>query len=86
MGNSAWYIYIVRCSDNTLYTGIATDVEQRIQRHNSGTGAKYTKGRGPVTEIYREVADNRSQASKREYEIKQMTKKDKLSLAGHKTL
>lgn len=78
----AWYVYIVKCADGSLYTGIAKSVEDRIRQHNSGTGAKYTKGRGPVMELYREMAENRSLASKREYEIKQMTKKEKLSFIG----
>ncbi len=74
-----WTVYIVRCSDNTLYTGIAKDVTKRIKEHNSGNkiGAKYTRSRGPVTLVYTEDAETRSHASKRECEIKKMDKKSK---------
>lgn len=76
-----WFVYIVKCSDDTLYTGIAKDVESRISQHNQGKlGAKYTKSRRPVVEIYREAASDRSAASKREYQIKQLTRKQKLAL------
>ncbi|MFH0724830.1 MAG: GIY-YIG nuclease family protein [Pseudomonadota bacterium] len=68
-----WYVYIVRCNDGTLYTGITTDLEGRMVSHNSGKGgAKYTKARRPVVLVYAEGAESRSEASKREYRIKQM--------------
>ncbi|WP_027339746.1 GIY-YIG nuclease family protein [Halonatronum saccharophilum] len=74
------YIYIVECSDNTLYTGYTTDVKRRIEEHNAGIGAKYTRGRGPVKLRYSESFANRSLAQKREYKIKQLDRKDKLRL------
>lgn len=74
-------VYIVRCSDNTLYTGIATDVKRRIHEHNhSSKGAKYTKARRPVTLVYTQKFPNRSEASKREYAIKKMSKEKKLEM------
>ena len=83
--NSQWYIYIIRCADNTLYTGISNHLEKRIGSHNSGNGAKYTKGRGPVELIYKEKSQDKSTASKREAEIKKLTKKEKLKLIGLRT-
>ena len=75
-----WYIYILECSDSTLYTGIATDVNRRLLEHNSGKGAKYTRTRTPV--VLRAVfeAKNRSEASKEEYRIKKLSRKEKLKL------
>jgi putative endonuclease len=78
--NIPWFIYIIRCADNTLYTGISNHLEKRIASHNSGNGAKYTKGRGPVKLVYKEKSTNKSSASKREAEIKKLTKKEKLKL------
>ena len=77
-----YYVYIVQCADETLYTGIATDLERRIDEHNhSDKGAKYTRARRPVTLVYHETFENRSAASKREYEIKKrMSREDKLLL------
>ena len=77
-----YHVYIVECADNTLYTGIATDLERRIEEHNSSEkGAKYTRTRRPVTLVYSEEHPGRSSASKREYEIKKkMNKKQKLKL------
>ena len=63
---STWYLYILRCRDGTLYTGITTDVEKRFEAHCSGKGAKYTRGRGPLELVYRETCQNHSQALKRE--------------------
>ncbi len=75
----SWFIYILRCSDNSLYTGITKDIEKRIKEHNSGnkTGAKYTRSRAPVTLVYTENVETRSHATKRELEIKKMSKKSK---------
>jgi putative endonuclease len=77
-----YYVYIVRCVDKTLYTGIATQLERRIEEHNSSTkGAKYTKARRPVELVYHESYNDRSSASKREYEIKKkMSRAEKLKL------
>jgi len=77
-----YYVYIVKCADDTLYTGIATQLDRRIEEHNgSEKGAKYTRVRRPVELVYSEEYSDRSSASKREYEIKKkMTRKDKLAL------
>ncbi len=75
-----WYVYILECADTTYYTGITTDIERRIAEHAAGTGAKYTKGRGPLTLIYQEEHVDRSSASKREIEIKALSKAQKLVL------
>ena len=81
-----WFVYIVRCADDTLYTGITKDVARRVEEHNSSRllAANYTRARRPVTLVYREAVDTRSAAASREYEIKQMTKqaKDALLKAG----
>ncbi|WP_204180378.1 MULTISPECIES: GIY-YIG nuclease family protein [unclassified Staphylococcus] len=74
------YIYIVRCKDGSLYTGYAKDIEQRIAKHNSGQGAKYTKIRRPVELVYQEMFNTKSEALKREYEIKTFTREKKLQL------
>ena len=75
---------MVRCSDNSLYTGIARDVARRMIEHNTNDllAARYTRARRPVMLVYQEKHDTRSAASKREYEIKQMGKKEKLMLIG----
>ena len=76
-----WYVYMVECVDNTLYTGITTDIDRRISEHNSiGLGAKYTRSRQPVELVYLESCESRSIASKREYAIKKLKKKEKLFL------
>ncbi len=74
-----WFVYIVRCADDTLHTGMAKDVERRIEEHNSSDAlaASYTRARRPVALAYREPADTRSAALKREYEIKQLTRQEK---------
>lgn len=74
------YVYIVMCSDNTLYTGYTVDVDKRIIAHNNGTGAKYTRARLPVELKYIEMFDSKSDAMKREYEIKQLSRSEKLKL------
>lgn len=77
---NTWYIYILECSDGTLYTGITTDVNRRLLEHNSGKGAKYTKTRRPVVLKALFEARNRSEASKEEYRIKQLSRTEKLKL------
>lgn len=77
-----WHVYIVRCSDGSLYTGIARDVEARVAQHNSGSGARYTRSRLPVELVYREPAADRSAALKREYAIKQLAPAEKRRLVG----
>lgn len=77
-----WYVYILRCADDTLYTGITNDLEQRLQAHRDGTAARYTRGRAPFTLIYKEVCPDRSRASRREAEIKRLSRGEKLDLVG----
>lgn len=74
------YTYIVKCSDNSLYTGWTLNLDERITKHNSGKGAKYTKNRRPVILVYSEEFDDKSSAMKREYQIKQLTRKQKMEL------
>lgn len=74
------FVYIVECSDGSLYTGYTTDVERRVNEHNNGTGAKYTRGRTPVSLVHTEQFDTRSDAMSREYEIKQFSRSKKESL------
>ena len=76
------YTYIVRCCDNTLYTGWTTDLDRRMEAHNSGKGAKYTRSRRPVELIYAERFDTKQEALRREWEIKQLSREEKLRLAG----
>ncbi|UQS81593.1 GIY-YIG nuclease family protein [Bombilactobacillus folatiphilus] len=80
MSYQNYSVYIIQCSDGTLYTGISNDVTHRIKMHNAGKGAKYTKNRRPVSLQYQELVGNRSQASKREWAIKQLTRRQKLLL------
>ena len=75
-----WYLYILRCGDGTLYTGITTDVEKRLAAHRAGKGAKYTRGRGPLELVYREELPDHSATLKREYEIKSMSRQEKEKL------
>jgi len=76
------YTYMVRCKDNSLYTGWTNNLEKRIEAHNAGKGAKYTKNRGPVELVYYEQFETKEEAMSREYAIKQMTKKQKEKLVG----
>ncbi len=80
--DKSWYVYILQCADNSLYTGITVDVERRVDEHNSSNklGAKYTRVRRPVKLVYSEKLKNRSLAAKREYEIKQLKREDKEKL------
>lgn len=80
MSAPAWFVYIVRCADHTLYTGITTDLERRLAEHNAGTGARYTRARLPVELIHAEPAADRSSASRREVAIKRLPRSAKLSL------
>jgi putative endonuclease len=77
-----WFIYMLRCADNSLYTGITLDVNKRLDQHNGidKNGAKYTKARRPVKLVYKEISYSRSDACKREYAIKSLNKSDKESL------
>lgn len=79
-----WVLYILECADGTFYTGITNDLDQRLQKHESGTGAKYTKGRGPFKLAYLETLQNRSEASKREIAVKALRREEKLKLIDKK--
>ena len=74
------YIYIVKCSDGSLYTGYTTDLDRRMKEHNSNTGAKYTRGRTPVSLMYYEEFNSRSEATKRESNIKKLKREEKILL------
>lgn len=77
---NTWYLYILRCGDGSLYTGITTDVDRRLEAHRSGHGAKYTRGRGPLTLLYREVCGSHSDALKRELAVKHLSRAEKEAL------
>lgn len=78
------FVYILKCSDNTLYTGVTTDLKRRIREHNSDTSkTKYTKPRRPVTLIYTETAASLAKAKQREHQIKQLTRNEKLNLINN---
>lgn len=74
------YTYIVKCSDGSLYTGWTNNLEKRIKDHNAGRGAKYTKARRPVVLVYKEEFPKKQEAMKREWEIKRLSRKEKLSM------
>ena len=78
-----WYLYILECKDGTLYTGITDNIPRRLEEHNEGKGAKYTRGRGPVLLRYQEECGSHSAALKREYAVKQLTRQDKLKMIGN---
>jgi putative endonuclease len=77
--NKPWFVYILRCADDTLYTGITTDVDKRMNQHNGllSKGAKYTRARQPVKLVYQESSISRAEASKREYTIKCLSRTQK---------
>jgi putative endonuclease len=80
-----WCTYIVQCSDKSLYTGITTDLDRRINEHNtSNKGSKYTRTRRPVKLVYNETHTDRSSSSKRESEIKKLSRTDKLKIINSK--
>lgn len=75
---NSWYVYILECSDETLYTGITTDLERRVEEHNTSLlGAKYTRGRRPVKMVYFCSLSNKSEAQKEEYRIRNLSKSEK---------
>ena len=80
----AWFVYMLRCRDGSLYTGYTDDVERRVAVHQSGKGAKYTRGRGPLELLYVEQCEDHSQALKREHQIKALTRAEKLALIQSK--
>ncbi len=75
-----WFVYLLRCADDSLYTGIARDASRRCRRHNAGKASRYTRSRLPVVVVYQEVQRNKSLALKREAAIKAMTRREKLTL------
>ena len=77
---NTWKLYILRCGDGTLYTGITTDVEKRLEAHRSGKGAKYTRGRGPLELVYQEECGDHSAALRRELAIKALPREEKQNL------
>ena len=77
-----WQVYVILCSDDSLYTGITTDLQRRFDQHSSGRGAKYFRGRRPLEVVYQESGHTRSSASRRELEIKAMERSAKLSLVS----
>lgn len=77
---NSWVVYILICADKTLYTGITNRIEQRINQHNLGKGARYTRGRGPVTLAYQEMVTDKSTALRRELSIKKLTRQQKWQL------
>ncbi len=81
-----WSLYIAECADGTYYTGIAKDVEKRIETHNSGKGSKYTAAHGPVRLIFQEPQGDYSTALRREYQVKKVPKARKIRLIGGETL
>ncbi|KJU71805.1 MAG: GIY-YIG nuclease family protein [Clostridium baratii] len=78
------YVYIIKCSDDSLYTGWTNDLEKRFKNHQEGKGAKYTRGRGPLELVYFEEYETKVQAMKREYEIKKMSREKKIKLISKK--
>ena len=78
------YTYIVECSDGTLYTGWTNNLEKRLEAHNAGKGAKYTKTRRPVKLVYQEQFETKEEAMSREYHIKKLSRKEKMKLMKEK--
>ena len=79
-----WSVYILRCGDGTLYTGITNDLDKRIESHSNGQGSKYTRSRLPIELIHCEQANNRSEATKRELEIKGLSQGDKMKMIDYR--
>ena len=77
-----WTVYILECGDGSLYTGITNDLDGRLEAHEAGSGARYTRGRGPFKVIHTETCPDRSSASKREYAIKRLSRDEKIALIG----
>ena len=81
MTEQDWFVYTLQCSDKTLYTGVTTDLDRRVEEHNIGSkGAKYTAARRPVKMVYSEQLDSRSNAQQREHQIKSLTRQQKQQL------
>lgn len=73
----SWYVYMLRCGDGTLYTGVTDSVERRLAAHRAGKGAKYTRGRGPLELVYTQEVPDKSAALRREYQIKRLSREEK---------
>ena len=84
MSSDTWFLYILSCSDGSLYTGITNNLKQRVKVHNTGKGSKYTRSRLPVLLIYSKKVKDRSAASKLEWKVKQMSRTQKLALIESK--
>ena len=82
MNDKKWFVYMLRCGDGTLYCGSTDDVQRRLETHRAGKGAKYTRGRGPLELVYAEECESCSAALKREHAIKNLSRMQKLKLAG----
>lgn len=82
---TAWYLYLIRCSDNRLYTGITTDIGRRFAEHQAGKGAKALRGRGELTLVFSQLVGSRSLALRTEYRVKQLRKTDKERLVNRET-
>ena len=82
----SWFVYILRCGDGTLYTGVTDDVQRRLAAHREGKGAKYTRGRGPLELVYTQEQPDKSAALRREFQIKKLTRpqKERLISAQHR--
>lgn len=82
----SWFVYMLRCGDGTLYTGVTDDVPRRLAAHRAGKGAKYTRGRGPLELVYQEEVPDKSAALRREHQIKRLTRqgKERLIREGQK--
>ena len=80
MGETAWIVYILICGDNTLYTGITKNIKKRLKKHEAGVAAKYTRGRGPFKVVYTEVFNSKSDALRRELDIKKLSRIEKLKI------
>ncbi len=78
-----YIVYILKCFDGSLYTGITNDLVKRLKAHNLGTASKYTRGRGPLVVIYSEAAGDKSSALKREFQIKSLSKSNKLKIIAN---
>ena len=81
-----WFVYIVECRDGSYYTGITTNIQERVAKHNAGIGAKYTRARMPVRVVYSENSDTLSSAAKREAQIKKLTRSEKEVLVKKRPL
>jgi putative endonuclease len=81
-----WFLYIIRCSDGSLYTGITTDISRRLKEHNAKKGAFYTQNKTPVKLAYQESMANQSEARRREAQIKRLTHKEKIGLLNNHSL